>query len=270
MPIYEAGADDQLGSSLWTTQARVSADGGTLGPLTVRAASVCGRRHARRGETREDAFAIRHTSNGTVVVAVADGVGDQLAQFAAVGAQVASVVACHVIGVSLEAGRPVDPQEISAQVADRMITAAARRFVSEPCEGKALATTLIAAWVSPKGAYAGFMIGDGGVFDLTAGRVSAMAPSLGTAFGEIHALPDAFTRAEEFSGNLEQGSALLLATDGLFDPMLSPDVAEVLGPAWRRPPAILDFLYDMSFERRGEADDRTGLCVWFDPGRDGQ
>ena len=269
-PIYEAGADDQLGSSLWTTQARVSADGGTLGPLTVRAASVCGRRHARRGETREDAFAIRHTSDGTVVVAVADGVGDQAAQFSAVGAQVASVVSCDLITAHLEARRPIDPRDVSSQIAGQMIPAAAKRFITEPCDGKALATTLITAWVSPQGAVAGFMIGDGGVLDLTAGQVSVVARSRGTAFGEIHALPAAYTDVEGFSGSLRPGSALLLATDGLFDPLLSPDVAMVLGQTWKRPPAILDFLYDMSFERRGEADDRTGICIWFETGRDGQ
>jgi serine/threonine protein phosphatase PrpC len=271
-PIYEAGADDQLGSSLWTTQARVSADGGTLGPLTVRAASVCGRRHARRGETREDAFAIRHTSDGTVVVAVADGVGDQSAQFAAVGAQAASVVSCDLISAHLEARRPIDPRDVSSQIASRMISVAAKRFISEPCDSKALATTLITAWVSPQGTAAGFMIGDGGVLDLTDGQVSVVAPArgTGTAFGEIHALPAAYTRVEEFSGRLRPGSALLLATDGLFDPLCSPDVAMVLGQAWKRPPAILDFVYDMSFERRGEADDRTGICIWFDTGHDGQ
>ena len=269
-PIHEAEADDQLGSSLWTTQAHVSADGGALGPLTVRAASVCGRRHARRGETREDAFAIRHTSSGTVIAAVADGVGDQSARFAAVGAQIASVLSCHMISARLEAQRPIDPQAISSLVSGGMIPMATKRFITESCDDKALATTLITAWVSPQGTYAGFMIGDGGVFDLTAGQVSVVAPSRGTTFGEIHALPAAYTRVEEFSGSLKQGSALLLATDGLFDPMLSPDVATVLGRTWEHPPAILDFLYDMSFERRGEADDRTGLCIWFDRGRDGQ
>lgn len=261
-PIVASGIPEPLGSTLWTTVPRVHADGGTVGSLTVRAASICGRRHASTGATREDAFAIRPVTNGTVVVAVADGVGDRAARFSAVGAHVAALLSCQAVVSKLETGQPVDPLGVCAQVSARM-PAEARRFTRDPPDNRSLATTLITAWVSPGGAYRGFMVGDGGVFELADGRASVIASS--STFADPVTLPSGSTQLEEFSGTLIPQAGLLLATDGLSTPMLSSDVASALGQSWRHAPALLDFLYDMSFERRGEADDRTGASVWFVP-----
>jgi serine/threonine protein phosphatase PrpC len=264
-PIRQAVADDQLGSARWTRQPKVSADGGRAGPLVVRAASICGRRHARRGESREDAFAFAHAKDGTVVAAVADGLGDPSASYSAVGAFVASLVSCQLVCLLIEQGRPVDTHAVAARVAEEMAPQA-RRLIRVDFDDRSLATTLLIAWVSPQGAFRGFTIGDGGVVCLAAGQVSAVAAGRGGSFGDTDALPGGHARLEEFAGRLAPGSALLLATDGLHVPLQSPDVAGVLARAWERPPSLLEFLHDMSFERRGEADDRTGVAIWFDPG----
>lgn len=262
-PIVRAEEDDQLGASLWTTQPRICADAGSVGLLTVRAASVCGRSHSVRGGTREDAFAVRPVSSGAVVVAVADGVGDPAVRFSAVGAQVAAVLACRAVTVRLEKGQPVDAEETSAWVADAMRRNAGR-FVAEPADGADLATTLIVAWVFPDGSFGGFKVGDGGVFELSDGYAAPVTPDE-RSFGGVTALPAGRPRARDrFAGQLARGSALIVATDGLADPMRSPDVAAVLAGAWSKPPSILGFLGDLSFERRGEGDDRTGVAVWFD------
>lgn len=263
-PILQADADDRLGSAWWTTQPRMSADGGTIGPLTVRAASICGRRHARRGETCEDAFAVVHCTDGTVIAAVADGLGDPAARYAAAGARIASLLSCQLVGHLVENRRQVNAHAVAAQVAEEMIPQA-RRLVPGAYDGTDLATTLVLGWVTPQGAYRGFMIGDGGVLILAAGQAAAVAAARGGSFTHTDALPGGHVRLEEFAGRLEPGSALMLATDGLAVPMFSPDVASVLARAWERPPSLLDFLHDMSFERRGEADDRTGVGIWFGP-----
>lgn len=263
-PIHPSREDAPLRFSSWVTQPPVSADGGTLGTLTVRAASVNGRRHARGGESREDAFAIGQTSDGTVAVAVADGLGDHGARYSAVGAQVASMLSCQLVCARLERRQAIDAEAVCAQLGSEMMKAAPR-FIAEPCKPLELATTLITVWVSAEGAYRGFMIGDGGVFELAAGDLSAVTSPRGGPFGETEALPSAYSRVDRFSGRLEEESALVVATDGLSEPMRLPEVAQVLARAWERPPAILDFLYDMSFERRGESDDRTAASVWFAP-----
>ncbi len=265
-PIHRSAADDQLGITRLFTQPRIVADGGSTGPLTVRAASVCGRRHAQRGETREDAYAVDRTDSGAVVMAVADGLGDPTAKFAAVGARMASMAAVELIRDELERGRPIIPRQVAAHVAGAMIRNSARFITqAEQYSDRALSTTLIAAWLMPDGRYGGFMIGDGAVFGIAAGHVSMVAAPRGKAFGTTEALPDAFANVEEFAGRLVPGAALLLATDGLADPMQSPDVAAELGRSWEKPPTALGFLVDLSFERRGEADDRTGACAWFAP-----
>jgi serine/threonine protein phosphatase PrpC len=266
-PIHQSEGADLLGSSQWTTQPRVTADGGTAGQLTVRAASVSGRRHARTGETREDAFAIRQTPDGTVVAAVADGVG--AARYSAVGAQVASMMSCQLVCAGLENRWPIDARALCAHLGSQMMNVS-RRFIGKEPDDRdrydeaALATTLITVWVSAAGAYSGFMIGDGGVFELAAGNLSEVTPARGSTFSDTEALPSAYSQVEKFSGQLGRGSALLVATDGLSVPVHSPDVARVLALAWERPPTILDFLYDMSFERKGEWDDRTGVGIWFE------
>ncbi len=140
-----------------------------------------------------------------------------------------------------------------------------KRFISAPYDNKSLATTLITAWVSASGTYEGFMVGDGGVFTLTNGQVGQVVQGDGSRFSDTEALPFGYTQVERFAGRLAPGSAVLIATDGLSVPMLSPDVAAALGETWRQPPSVLNFLYDLSFERRGESDDRTAAAVWIDP-----
>lgn len=263
-PILGSAAVERLSSTSWTTQPRLYADGGAASNLAVRAASICGRRHARTGDTREDAFAIQLTSNGMIIVSVADGVGDRAARFSATGAHLASVLSCQLIGAQLEAGQSIDPDAVCEQVA-RQMPIEAKRFISAPYDSKSLATTLITAWISANGTYEGFMIGDGGVFTLTDGYVRPVVRGDGSTFSDTEALPFGYTKVERFAGHLAPGSAVLIATDGLAVPMLSPDVATALGETWRQPPSVLNFLYDLSFERRGEADDRTAAAVWVDP-----
>lgn len=268
--IVRSAADDRLGSTRLATQPRIIADGGSTGPLTVRAASVCGRRHTQRGETREDAYALDRTGTGAIVMAVADGLGDPAARFAAVGARVAAMTAVELIGTGLERGQQIIPAQLAAHVADAMMSESGRLIPpSERYSAHSLATTLIAAWLMPDGRFSGFMVGDGAVFDIRGGHVSLIAAPRGKAYSGTEALPDSYVNVEEFAGHLVAGSALLLATDGLADPLQSADVAQELGQSWRQPPTILRFLIDMSFERKGEADDRTGVCAWFAPTNSG-
>jgi serine/threonine protein phosphatase PrpC len=261
-PIHQALADDVLRSSSRDTQSRLSADGGTIGSLTVRAASMSGRRHASKGYGREDAFAFLPLIDDGLVIAVADGIGDASARFAAVGAEVAARMSCYQVSRLVGAGNSIEPRAFCRKLASVMMTEA-ERFVGSDFDDRDLATTLITVWFTRSGSYHGLMVGDGAVFTLTAGRVSPVTPAPSGTFGRASALPSAYSQVEAFSGQLGRGSALLAATDGLSDPMRSGDVATAIGRTWQRPPTVLDFLYDLSFERRGEADDRTGVCVWF-------
>ena len=273
-PIRRAEGDDKLGSSRWWTLPRISADGGSVGPLTVRAASVAGRQHARGGGSREDALAFRSTPDGVVVIATADGVGDTAAKYSAIGAHIASVLSCHLVHLWLTKPHPlnpidpVDPVAACREIA-RWMPELAERYVEEHFVPTRFATTLTTSWIYPDGTYQGFKVGDGGVFELNRGELSQLSSRYGGSYGRTAALPAGYAQATEFAGRLPPGGCLLLATDGLAEPLGSPDVAAALAAAWRQPPSVLDFLTDLSFERRGESDDRTAVCVWFDPERAG-
>jgi serine/threonine protein phosphatase PrpC len=262
-PILRSPEDDALGVSSWTTQPRVSADGGVLGPLTVRAASAVGRRHARLGTTREDAYAVA-SAKGGVIVAVADGVGSDQARYSAVGAQLAVVEAVRILSDHLENGWAVDAGDLCRQISATMMTDAGL-LVPDDYDPMSLATTLTVAWVSTTGTYGGFRVGDGELFELSEAGLHPAGPSAVGAFTETEALPGSWSAAEVFSGRLHPGSALIVVTDGLSLPMRSPDVAAHLTHCWRSVPTVVEFLHDMSFDRKGEADDRTAACVWFHP-----
>jgi hypothetical protein len=263
-PTRTATEDARLGSVSWTSQPQIHADGGSLGSLTLRGGSVCGRRHAARGQSREDAFAFGTAVDGTVVIAAGDGVGDESARFSAMGSRTAVVEACRLVIVALDAAQPITSAVVCDLVSAQMRRHALHLLGYTPEDGT-LSTTLIVAWVRPTGEYAGFMVGDGGVLQLDTEGFSPVAAPRGESFTETSALPGSYSTIEEFSGQLRPGSALLAATDGLYVPLGSREVAAYLARHWRQPPPPLVFVHQLSFDRRGEWDDRTGVCVWFAP-----
>jgi serine/threonine protein phosphatase PrpC len=77
-------------------------------------------------------------------------------------------------------------------------------------------------------------------------------------------LPSDHPQLDLISGTLPYGSPLLVMTDGLSVPLGTPEVSAYLARRWEAPPMLSEFLFDLSFERRGESDDRTAVCVWVD------
>ncbi|MEU7871803.1 protein phosphatase 2C domain-containing protein [Dactylosporangium sp. NPDC049140] len=259
-------AADPLGNTAWTTQPRLSADGGSTGALTVRAASVIGRAHAAAGHTREDAFALGRAADGTAVMAVADGLGDPAAHRSALGAQLAAMEACRLVRARLDGDAAIDAVALCAQVGAAVLAAAAR-IAGTSLPPRALSTTLTVAWVAQDGRYTGVTLGDGGAYVLGRRGLDRVSGEEDGFDGTV-ALPGGHAAAAGFTGRLDPGAALLLATDGLAGPAAAPDVRHYLRRRWRRPPAIAEFLGDLSFHRRGETDDRTAAGVWFQPRED--
>ncbi|MGH9059352.1 MAG: protein phosphatase 2C domain-containing protein, partial [Acidimicrobiales bacterium] len=64
-------------AALWSLP-NVALDAGALGPFWVSAGSVAGRRHGWSGQTRQDAYAVELSRDGSaVVLVVADGLGSR-------------------------------------------------------------------------------------------------------------------------------------------------------------------------------------------------
>jgi hypothetical protein len=86
----------------------------------------------------------------------------------------------------------------------------------------------------------------------------------GIATTRTKALPSQHLTYEHTLIELPRDSALFLLTDGIRIPLeLSESVREGLGRRWLTPPAPLDFASHVSFNRRGEFDDRTVVGVWL-------
>lgn len=78
------------------------------------------------------------------------------------------------------------------------------------------------------------------------------------------ALPSRSLQCEFKLMPLKRGTQLFLLTDGLSIPLeISSLVREGLGRLWLNPPSPLDFASQVSFNRRGELDDRTAVGVWL-------
>ncbi|MBM2623212.1 protein phosphatase 2C domain-containing protein [Actinoplanes sp. LDG1-06] len=262
-PITPAREDASLSVTSWTTQSQISADGGTHGPLTVRAASVCGRKHASHGGTREDSYALGRAQD-CVVVTVADGVGSSSARYSAVGARIAAVEACRLGMEAVDNNRGMDAADLCRGVSAAM-SARAGSFVRGGWDEQSLATTLAMAWVCSDGSFTGLQVGDGRIYRLTEGGFEPNGSDPDGPYDRTDSLPGSENAVRKFSGRLRPGSALVVVTDGLSGAMASAEVSAHLTRCWAGVPTVAGFLHDVSFQRRGESDDRTAVGVWFKP-----
>ncbi len=250
-------------------------------------ASRRGRLHAHRGDHREDAIGLRRTSTGWCG-AVADGAGS--AAFSRVGAAVAT----HTFCATFAAG--TGPLRARAS-ASAQATFAVLREIATRCDvaPRVLRTTLLVVAVDGDELLT-MQVGDGGVVIL-ADDGTASAPHVGDAgefSGEVtHFLPDDGSLERlELSAHVSScgdARAVLLTSDGIEDawyplirraPLLvstlehgvTDDVAaDILstagvhmafrGPVLHATDRAVALAQWMTFEKRGENDDRTLLVA---------
>lgn len=256
-------------------------------PWQVLGASVRGRSHAHRGDHRDDAMAV-HADGELLLLAVADGAGSSA--LSRVGAAVTAEMA-----VSRTAARYAADSANTAP-ASRLGTAMAHAVHDAAVRLHALAA---AAEVSPAAmrttiilvAILGDLmlvsqVGDGAVLvQRRDGSVLRVGAQRETAWaGEVTCfVPDACAMTQ--AAALRQVDAaevqlIALMTDGIDDPFhpleefgaalmtqwcrgtdapIGTAKQPVLGPVLDGPDALLQW---MSFEQRGEVDDRTLLLAW--------
>lgn len=245
-------------------------DGDTF---TVRAASVAGGGQRLRRDPRQDSFAIAEPEDGLLVMAVGDGLGGfPYSHFAATWACQAACKGLADQIVALRRGFSGPPPEaVLSPVNDGLF--ALRKALSTD-----LATTLVVGavfrdapdhaqvWLARVGdsTVAALSQTPGGdpywefLFDNQADTESSVATT------KTNAIPDYHLRYDHKLIPLRYGTALFLLTDGVRTSLeLSASVRDGLGRRWLRPPAPLEFASHISFNRRGELDDRTAVGVWL-------
>jgi hypothetical protein len=142
----------------------------------VLGASVPGPRHVRRGEECQDAHATAVTADGSVVIAVADGLGS--APAAALGAQTGVAAAATAVRTFWDAAPDASPGSVVEHGLHCARIAIAREATAAGLPLRDLACTMIVAVASDRGACAAHL-GDGAVVVQTEGLhvMSYPAPS---------------------------------------------------------------------------------------------
>lgn len=257
------------------------------GPWRVLGASVRGRSHAHRGTHRDDAMAV-HADGDLLLLAVADGAGSSA--LSRIGAAVVAemTVARTAARFAADLSNTSDASRLGTAMAHAVHDAALRLHAlatQADVAPAALRTTLILVAVL-RDLMLVSQVGDGAVLVLRRdGSVTRVGAQRESAWaGEVTCfVPDAcsMTQAAELR-QVAAGDVQLLAlmTDGIddpFHPLEQSGAALVsqwrtgtdapigtarqprLGPALHGPDTLLQW---MTFEQRGEVDDRTLLVAW--------
>lgn len=247
------------------------ADGGWSPQFVVMAASVAGVAHRLAGRRGEDAYAWAQAAGpGRLAVAIADGVST--AGRGGEGADVAVRAACGY----LLAGESDDWGEKECEAAVRAAGEEVAR-VGGPVAAE-LSTTLVVALLSVAAGSAEVSlarVGDSSAFLLDGTHWRELFPDQDDE--DFRGLPVEVLPLREGAGPavieissvaMAPGSALVLLTDGVADPLregpatVAPALAEVLqdGPTGGLSP--LDLANAADFSRRGCLDDRTIVAAW--------
>ncbi|MGW4425703.1 protein phosphatase 2C domain-containing protein [Streptosporangium sp. NPDC004631] len=235
-------------------------DGADLPGLAVRAGSVRGEAHRRRGTPRQDAMGMWQIDGSRLLACVAGGAGG--GELSHVGSAEACSAAYGNLADLLdhvEHGTP--PAYFFEDVADDLHRRAERDRVSVDT----LRTTLLASVIDIGARRAHVTrVGDGTAMLLRRGRWTPCfaegpdAPAPGT-------LPRDADRAQTATVDLQQGDMLLLCTGGLARPMRGEQVSDQMSAWWAQPaaPSLPEFYWQLSFRAESHDGDRTAICGWM-------
>lgn len=256
-------------------------DGWATADLTVRMASTRGDSHRHSGTPRQDhAEMTLHPGTGTVILAVLDGVSS--AHLSHQGAEAAARTAMAAVWRMLEQRDEIDWYAV--------LVAAAGALVNHPLHGRRpgeteadverrLATTIVTGIVRPTpagpkatlvrvGDSAAWLLRPDGVYvPLFDGKHGAGQ----TIVSAVEPLPRLPQRVEPVEVLISHGCVLLVATDGIGDPLGDGTglVGELFTQVLADPPPPLGLAHAVDFSRETFDDDRTLIGVWPGPTRPG-
>jgi len=259
----------------------------SLGALELRACSTRGWSHRYKGNPRQDAYSIL-VGEDALVIAVADGVSE--GPHSHVAADTAARATVKLAAAEMAKNGVVDWELLARRVSLRIVEEAEYRQIASTSEHAAdinervrlvrlkMSTTLIAAVLRRSPTHLGIQVevsviaGDSGAFRMLGGSMVLTRVSGGKELGGLIAstsvkpLPGP-TSPDVATIQLQPGDLLLLATDGLGDPLGdgTNDFSRELALRWGTPPTADRFMSDIDVYRRSFDDDRTAVAVWVRP-----
>jgi serine/threonine protein phosphatase PrpC len=280
------------------------ADGGTSFGLVVRAASVRGLYKRYQAGARQDDLCIRaHAPSGTLVVAVADGVSGAPRSDLGAALAVRQATSAVVRQLETDPDE-LDWDQVFAQAAWALVEEQRRQDgdpeAGVEAAATALATTLVVGVITAGSPTAESTVGGGDAPERGQAPERGRAPesergpahvrlaavgdspafllnegtyrrilnqhelSDGLLGGAVEALPRSTRPAYADTCTLEQGSVLLLCTDGFALPLAggTGEVGRVFARELASPPEIADFARLLDFSRATYDDDRTLVAIW--------
>lgn len=268
-PAQSAQATGALPRTYFSYVAPRVVDASELNGWETRGASVVGAAHVHQRRPRQDSFAVATSaSDRYLVIAVGDGVS--AARHSHIGAEGLTRLVAHQASALLDRDGALgydDAKRLAAEASQLLVQQLSQVVVDpEPAD---FATTLILAHVdTTTGECGGFRVGDScswlidgpasrSLYDTTKdanGVVSSATAALPTTEPAVEMQPRVC---------LTSGQKLMVATDGIGDPMTqSTPFRDDFARRLDEPIQPDAFLSLTSFERRGANDDRTAVVVW--------
>ncbi|MFF5109539.1 protein phosphatase 2C domain-containing protein [Streptosporangium sp. NPDC000509] len=261
----------------WSTtsaDAGLALDGGLVKGTTVRAATVRGRTHSFRGETRQDAYGVRLSGDERWVIAVvADGLGS--ARHAEIASTAAVRAALDGIDSALRSGeRPQswDWKSVLAHVSDTVRRTTESLGVPRPgtnterTPSARPGTTLTVAVLPSEGEGQAVCaaVGDSPAILVTGGRWQALAGEGGGGDNVTAAIPGDLADIQVQMFSWRAGDLLVLSSDGFAAGVAGgrTPLAQRLSQTWRTPPSLVDFVREVDFRLSTFDDDRTVVAIW--------
>jgi serine/threonine protein phosphatase PrpC len=253
-------------------------DGWSTEAITVRGVSQRGHLHRYNGAPRQDDFAVHHLPDGRVIVLVADGVSQ--APQSHIGSSTAIRTAAEWLASHL--GDDIADTDWMALLKNAAwaLNERAQTLLgldeADPVRAEELlATTLVGAVIEPAGAEAlraslvgvgdsvAWLLSGGEFVEILAGK---KVPASGIASSAVVGLPRVPTEVKPVVVDIEAGDVLLMASDGIGDPLGSGHggvgnlFREML--TGRSVPSLIEFAHAVDFSREAFDDDRTLVAVW--------
>jgi hypothetical protein len=191
-----------------------------------------------------------------------------------IGATAACRAAITAVLSALDAGRPVDWARVIEHAAWQVVQQAGLALgLAAPDAGRAeqqMASTLITGLVRPGPGAAGaelIRVGDGGAWVLRTGHYHRLFAPVAADPAVVVTAVTALPRVPEVVASdavLAAGEVLLVATDGISDPLGdgSGSVGAYLAERLAGPRPPVEFARDADFSRETFDDDRTLLAIW--------
>ncbi|MFV0460178.1 MAG: protein phosphatase 2C domain-containing protein [Actinomycetales bacterium] len=226
------------------------------GRVTARAVTLRGLIHQAAGGPRQDAYCVRGLADGSVLAAVADGVGSLPRSHEAADTAVLQVVKARTAGAAW-------------QEAFEQANTVVRDMINDKQD---LATTLVATHIRTceTGVYVSVgWVGDSEMWHLSPDTAwtCLTAPNSARPDSDIYStttssIPATSLTVQEIETCVDAG-ALFLVTDGVGGPLRIHGVQQALGDAWRQAPDIFTFGAQANFGRKSHMDDRTVVGFWL-------